>query len=287
MQLKGLKMLILHKIKEIEEIITLHKQKGHTIGFVPTMGALHEGHISLINYSKQQTDITVCSIFVNPTQFNNASDLTLYPRTPEADIKLLEDAGCDILYMPDVSDVYPDNDTRQFNFGYLDAILEGAKRPGHFNGVGQVVSILLQGVNPNKAFFGSKDYQQVMVVKSLVKQLNLAVEIVPCPILREQDGLAMSSRNTRLSTEERKIAALVPKLMQQAIEVVKQKGVSAAKVFIVESVSKIPEMRLEYYEVCDADSLELLNEIKPNQKTVSLIAVFVGNIRLIDNWMIE
>lgn len=280
-------MLILHKIKEIEEIITLHKQKGHTIGFVPTMGALHEGHISLINYSKQQTDITVCSIFINPTQFNNASDLTLYPRTPEADIKLLEDAGCDILYMPDVSDVYPDNDTRQFNFGYLDAILEGAKRPGHFNGVGQVVSILLQGVNPNKAFFGSKDYQQVMVVKSLVKQLNLAVEIVPCPILREQDGLAMSSRNTRLSTEERKIAALVPKLMQQAIEVVKQKGVSAAKVFIVESVSKIPEMRLEYYEVCDADSLELLNEIKPNQKTVSLIAVFVGNIRLIDNWMIE
>jgi pantoate--beta-alanine ligase len=280
-------MLVLHKIKEIEEIITLQKQKGNTVGFVPTMGALHQGHISLINYSKQQTDLTVCSIFVNPTQFNNASDLTHYPRTPEADIKLLEDAGCDILYMPDVNDVYPENDSRKFNFGYLDTILEGAHRPGHFNGVGQVVSILLQGVKPDKAFFGSKDYQQVMVVKSLVKQLNLPVEIIACPILREPDGLAMSSRNTRLSVEERKIAALIPKLMQEAIEVVKQKGLTAAKAFVVESVSKVPEMRLEYYEVCNAETLELADENNVPDKAVSLIAVFVGNIRLIDNWMIN
>jgi pantoate--beta-alanine ligase len=185
-------MLVLHKIKEIEEFISLKKQKGQTIGFVPTMGALHQGHISLINYSKQQTNITVCSIFVNPTQFNNASDLTHYPRTPEADIKLLEEAGCDILYMPEVKDVYPENDNRKFDFGYLDTILEGAKRPGHFNGVGQVVSILLEGVKPHKAFFGSKDYQQVLVVKSLVKQLGLLTEIIACPILRESDGLAMS-----------------------------------------------------------------------------------------------
>jgi pantoate--beta-alanine ligase len=280
-------MLVLHTIKEIEEIITLQKLEGHTIGFVPTMGALHQGHISLINYSKQQTDITVCSIFVNPTQFNNASDLSHYPRTPEADIKLLEAAGCDILYMPDVNDVYPKSDTRQFDFGYLDTILEGAKRPGHFNGVGQVVSILLEGVKPDKAFFGSKDYQQVMVVKSLVKQLDLPVEIIACPILREDDGLAMSSRNTRLSIEERKIAALVPKLMQDAIEIVKEKGIAAAKTFINERVSKIPDMKLEYYEVCDAETLELINEFNPSHKTVSLIALFVGNIRLIDNWMIN
>ena len=280
-------MLVLHKISEIEELITLQKQKGNTIGFVPTMGALHPGHISLINYSKQQTNFTVCSIFVNPTQFNNASDLKHYPRTPEADIKLLEEAGCDALYMPDVKDVYPENDIRQFNFGYLDTILEGAKRPGHFNGVGQVVSILLEGVKPHKAFFGSKDYQQVMVVKSLVKQLNLSVDIIACPILREVDGLAMSSRNTRLSEEERKTAAFIPKMMTEAKSLVLQKGIAQAKLFVEEQITQHPTMKLEYYEVCDAETLEILNEFNPAKKSVSLIAVFVGNIRLIDNWMIE
>ena len=279
-------MLVIHKIYEIEQIIALEKQKGNTIGFVPTMGALHQGHISLINYSKQQTTITVCSIFVNPTQFNNAADLTHYPRTPEADIKLLEAAGCDILYMPEVSDVYPENDNRTFDFGYLDTILEGATRPGHFNGVGQVVSILLQGVKPDKAFFGSKDYQQVMVVKSLVTQLTIPVEIIACPILREADGLAMSSRNTRLNQEEREIAALIPKWMQEAISITKNIGIDAAKQFIAEQVSKTPKMKLDYYEVCDADTLESIKAIHPNQKAISLIAVFVGNVRLIDNWMV-
>ena len=280
-------MLVLRKIKEIEAVIASQKQKGNTIGFVPTMGALHQGHISLIQFSKQQTDFTVCSIFVNPTQFNNQSDLKHYPRTPEADIKLLKDAGCDILYMPEVSDVYPDNDDRKFDFGYLDTILEGATRPGHFNGVGQVVSILLQGVKPDKAFFGSKDYQQVMVVKDLVKQLNLPVEIVACPILRELDGLAMSSRNTRLTAEERDIAALIPKWMQEAIDIVKEKGIDAAKAFIQERVSIVPIMKLDYYEVCDAETLKPIEQIKPDQKAISLIAVFVGKIRLIDNWLIN
>lgn len=279
-------MLVLHKISEIEALITLQKQKGNTIGFVPTMGALHPGHISLINYSKQQTNFTVCSIFVNPTQFNNASDLKHYPRTPEADIKLLEEAGCDVLYMPDVKDVYPENDTRQFNFGYLDTILEGAKRPGHFNGVGQVVSILLEGIKPHKAFFGSKDYQQVMVVKSLVKQLNLPVEIIPCPILREADGLAMSSRNVRLNEQERLEAAAIPEMMKLGNQILKLYGIAEAKKYINSVVATIPNMKLEYYEVCDAETLELLSEFNPAKKAVSLIAVFVGNIRLIDNWMI-
>lgn len=280
-------MLVLRKIKEIEEFITLQKQKGSTIGFVPTMGALHPGHISLIQFSKQQTNITVCSIFVNPTQFNNASDLTHYPRTPEADIKLLEDAGCDVLYMPDVKDVYPENDSRKFNFGYLDTILEGAHRPGHFNGVGQVVSILLEGVKPHKAFFGSKDYQQVMVVKDLVSQLKLPVEIVACPILRESDGLAMSSRNTRLSVEERKIASLIPKLMEDAVSLVKTKGITYTKLFIEEQVRNQPLMKLDYYEICDAESLKIISDLSEVKQAVSLIAVFVGNIRLIDNWMIN
>lgn len=279
-------MLIISKITELVEILAPKKQKNSTIGFVPTMGALHEGHLSLIRISKQQTDFTVCSIFVNPTQFNNSSDLTLYPRTPEADIRMLENAGCDILYMPDVKDVYPENDSRQFDFGYLDTILEGAHRPGHFNGVGQVVSILLEGIKPDKAYFGSKDYQQVMVVKSLVKQLHLPVEIVACPILREPDGLAMSSRNTRLTKEERKIAALVPSIMQKAIEIIHKSGVLEAKSYVSQECTN-NNMKLDYYEVCDADTLEPIEDIKSAQKAISLIAVFVGNIRLIDNWMVN
>jgi pantoate--beta-alanine ligase len=280
-------MLIIHKIKDIEQLVTQQRQMGKTIGFVPTMGALHQGHISLIQLSKERTSYTVCSIFVNPTQFNNKSDLIHYPRTPDADIKLLQEAGCDVLYMPEVGDVYPKNDNRIFNFGYLDSILEGATRPGHFNGVGQVVSILLLGVKPDKSYFGSKDYQQVMVVKSLVEQLNLPVEIIACPILREADGLAMSSRNTRLTPIERQIASFIPQWMQEAIVVAKEKDIDAAKQFMSERISKVPEMKLDYYEVCDADTLESISVIKSNQKAITLIAVFVGNIRLIDNWIVK
>ncbi|MES2133087.1 MAG: pantoate--beta-alanine ligase [Bacteroidota bacterium] len=277
-------MLVFDKIKELKQHLALKRLKGATVGFVPTMGALHEGHISLIGISKKETDITVCSIFVNPTQFNNAGDLTKYPRTPQKDIALLEAAGCDVLYMPDVKDVYPENDTRKFNFGYLDTILEGEHRPGHFNGVGQVVSILLEGVDPDKAYFGSKDYQQVMVVKDLVKQLHLRAEIVACPILREADGLAMSSRNMRLNPEERKVAGLVPIMMQKAREIVKQKGILAAKAFITDFTNKQPLMKLDYYEVCNANTLEPLKDYSSQQQAISLIAVFVGNVRLIDNW---
>ena len=280
-------MLVIHKIKEIEQLIAFEKQKGLTVGFVPTMGALHQGHISLIEISKKSTNLTVCSIFVNPTQFNNPSDLTLYPRTPEADIKLLEAAGCDILYMPEVSDVYPENDSRAFNFGFLDTVLEGATRPGHFNGVGQVVSILLDGVKPDKAFFGSKDYQQVMVVKELVKQLKFPVEIVSCPILRENDGLAMSSRNTRLSLKERKLASLIPIMMKEAKQIALQKGVPEAKWFIEQEVIKVPLMKLDYYEICDANTLQSISTIDKDKQSISLIAIFVGKIRLIDNWLIN
>lgn len=280
-------MLIFHQIVEAKEYISLQKLNNKTIGFVPTMGALHQGHISLIDASKKVCDITVCSIFVNPTQFNNASDLTHYPRTPSTDIQLLKDAGCDVLYMPEVKDIYPETDTRQFDFGYLDTILEAEHRPGHYNGVGQVVSILLAGIEPHKAFFGSKDYQQVMVVKSLVKQLKLDVDIISCPILREEDGLAMSSRNMLLTSEERKTATLVPKLMQQAKALVIEQGILAAKAFVTNEISKVSIMKLDYYEVCHTETLEPLTQLKPNQEAISLIAVFVGNIRLIDNWMID
>jgi pantoate--beta-alanine ligase len=282
-----LKMLVFNKIKELEGFISLERQKGRTIGFVPTMGALHLGHISLIETSKKQTDITICSIFVNPNQFNNSSDLLHYPRTPENDIKLLDEAGCTILYMPEIKDVYPEKDERVFNFGFLDSILEGAHRPGHFNGVGQVVSILLDGIKPNKAFFGSKDYQQVLVVRSLVKQLGLLTEIIACPILRESDGLAMSSRNVRLNEQERLEAAAIPEMMKLGNQILKLYGIAEAKIYISSVVATIPNMKLEYYEVCDAETLELLTVFNPKQKAVSLIAVFVGNIRLIDNWMVN
>ncbi len=277
-------MLVFDKIRDVREYLAQKRKDKATVGFVPTMGALHEGHISLIAISRRETDITVCSIFVNPTQFNNQADLTKYPRTPEKDMDMLRAAGCDVLYMPDVADVYPENDTRAFNFGYLDTILEGAHRPGHFNGVGQVVSILLEGIQPDKAYFGSKDYQQVMVVKELAKQLKLPVEIVACPILREPDGLAMSSRNVRLNEEERKVAARIPLMMQEARELVKREGIAAAKEYIAQEVAGQALMKLDYYEVCKADTLELLADYQPGQPAISLIAVFVGAVRLIDNW---
>lgn len=279
-------MLVFDKIRDVREYLSQKRKDKASVGFVPTMGALHEGHISLIGISRKETDVTVCSIFVNPTQFNNQADLTKYPRTPEKDIAMLEAAGCDVLYMPDVADVYPEKDTRSFNFGYLDTILEGAHRPGHFNGVGQVVSILLEGVRPDKAFFGSKDYQQVMVVKELARQLNLPTEIVACPILREPDGLAMSSRNVRLNEEERRVAALIPLMMQEARELVKHKGIASAKAYIAQEVARQALMKLDYYEVCKADTLELLEHYQPGETTISLIAVFVGNVRLIDNWQV-
>ena len=280
-------MLIFHQIIEVKSYVAQRKQQNKTIGFVPTMGALHQGHISLIDASKKVCDITICSIFVNPTQFNNAGDLSRYPRTPEVDIQLLENAGCDALYMPDVKDIYPETDTRQFDFGYIDTVLEAAHRPGHYNGVGQVVSILLAGISPHKAFFGSKDYQQVMVVKSLVKQLKLDVDIISCPILREEDGLAMSSRNTLLTSEERKMAKLVPKIMQQANAIAKEQGIEAAKKVVTNEISKVSMMKLDYYEICNAETLEPLTQLKSNKQAISLIAVFVGNIRLIDNWMVD
>lgn len=279
-------MRVFHKIREVREYLGSKRKTGASLGFVPTMGALHEGHLSLIAISKRETDLTVCSIFVNPTQFNNSTDLDKYPRMPEQDIAMLEKAGCDALYMPEVNDVYPQQDERRFDFGYLDTILEGAHRPGHFNGVGQVVSILLEGIAPDKAYFGSKDYQQVMVVKELVRQLKLPVEIVACPILREADGLAMSSRNMRLNAEERRVAAMIPQMMQQALAIVKVNGIDVAKTFVAEQVQQQPLMKLDYYEVCDASTLEPLAVYKPGKAAVSLIAVFVGSIRLIDNWML-
>lgn len=274
-------MQIIYRKTDLETLISGIRSKGKTIGFVPTMGALHQGHLSLVKQSKAGTDVTVCSIFVNPTQFNDPADLQRYPRTPEKDAALLEQAGCDILFMPAVEEVYPEKDTRTFDFGRLGQVLDGAARPGHFNGVGQVLSLLFAMVQPDKAYFGFKDYQQVQIVKRLVQMLELPVQIVPCDILREPDGLAMSSRNALLSAEERAVAAFIPAIMQEAKRIYNTQGIEASAQYVLQAVATHPLMKLDYYKVCDRDTLEEITQ--KGGGAIALIAVFVGRIRLIDN----
>jgi len=280
-------MIICKTIQEIRDSEDKLTSEGGQIGFVPTMGALHKGHISLIQQCKKACDVTICSIFVNPNQFNDKGDLARYPRTPEADIKMLEDAGCDIVFMPSVEEVYPKDDTRIFDFGLIDKVLDGAHRPGHFNGVAQVVSRLFDIVKPNKAFFGLKDYQQVLVIRKMVEQLHFNIEIVACDILREPDGLAMSSRNTLLSVEERKAASLIPNLMQEAKTLSKSMSLTDVKNKLLAEVSTNPLLKADYIEFCDADTLQTVTEISPKKKTICLAAIFSGKIRLIDNLFIN
>lgn len=276
-------MLIFTKIVELQGYLTQIRSKGKTVGFVPTMGALHQGHLSLVEASKKACDYTICSIFVNPTQFNDKEDLDRYPRMPEKDIKLLESVYCDAVFMPEVAEIYKSNEKAHFDFGYLDKTLEGAHRPGHFSGVAQIVKRLFEIVQPDSAFFGDKDYQQAMIVKALVKQMKSSIKIITCPTLREFDGLAMSSRNALLKGEERATAGLIPKMMNQARELALSAGVKEAKDYIHKEVAANKNMKLDYYEICNADTLETITDLKSGTKAVSLIAVFVGNIRLIDN----
>jgi len=276
-------MLIFTKTGELKAYLNVVGKHPNTIGFVPTMGALHGGHVSLIALSKKWCDITVCSIFVNPTQFNDKKDLERYPRMPEKDIRLLEKAGCEVVFLPTVEQVYPNPESESFDFGYLSNTLEGKHRPGHFNGVAQVVKRFFEIVVPTKAFFGSKDYQQVMIIKELVKQMGSPIEVVSCPILREENGVAMSSRNTLLNMEEKAQAAFIPKILYQANLLLNEKGVDAAKKFVEHETRQLPLFRLDYYEICEAHTLKIATHLYENEKYVALIACFVGRIRLIDN----
>jgi len=276
-------MLIYTKIADLRAFVKGIKSSNQSVGFVPTMGALHNGHISLIEASKKACNVTICSVFVNPTQFNDKADLERYPRMPEKDAEFLRMANCDVLFLPSVEEIYPTKDETTFDFGFLDKTLDGKHRPGHFNGVAQVVKRLFEIVTPDKAFFGEKDYQQVMIIKALVKQMGSSIEIVSCPILREADGLAMSSRNTLLTSEEREIASHIPKLMLEAKKITKEKGTAAAKLYIEEETKKVSIMKLDYFEICNAETLEEISDINPAKKTIALIALFVGKIRLIDN----
>jgi pantoate--beta-alanine ligase len=279
-------MKVVNTEKELKAAISAAKKAGKKVGFVPTMGALHNGHISLVQTAKKNCDYIVVSIFVNPTQFNDKKDYDKYPRNIETDLKFLSKEKIDLVFNPDEKEMYPKPDKRKFSFGKLDQILEGKHRPGHFNGVAQVVSKLFDMVNPDQAFFGQKDYQQVLVIKDLVKQLKLNVEIIPCPIIRDEEGLALSSRNQLLTEEEYDEATFIPIWMNEVKKLALRYKISQIEARVETLISQHPKMKLDYFEICDAENLNPIHEFDQAEKTIALIALFVGKVRLIDNIML-
>ena len=276
-------MNVITKKSELTAAIEELKQAGKTIGLVPTMGALHAGHISLVKACNQNNDITVASVFVNPTQFNDKEDLKRYPRTLDKDVALLEQNGCDYVFAPSVEEMYPEEDTRIFDFGHVGEVMEGARRPGHFNGVGQIVSKLFDVVKPHRAYFGMKDFQQIAVIKNMVRQLHYNIEIVPCPIIREADGLAMSSRNTLLTPEHRNNAPHIHKILEEATHLTSKMNVDELKQWVISEVNKNPYLEVEYFEIVDDTELQTIHSWSENNVKVGCIAVYAGPIRLIDN----
>ena len=279
-------MLTFRTIQETKAEIEKIRKKGKSIGFVPTMGALHQGHISLQQKSVSENDYTVCSIFVNPIQFNNPDDLKKYPRTEEKDLKLLEAAGCNLVFMPPVQEMYPEKISKTYDFGQLDKVMEGEFRPGHFNGVAIVVKKLFDIVEPNKAYFGEKDFQQLAIIKALVIIENLPVEIIPCPTLREPSGLAMSSRNERLSPQDRETASVIYKTMRKAREMVHEYSPTELEKWAISQIDAAPGMRTEYFSLVDSETLTPVKEWKPGQNVNACLAAYIGGVRLIDNMLI-
>ncbi|GAB2779635.1 pantoate--beta-alanine ligase [Rhabdobacter roseus] len=260
------------------------RRERKTIGFVPTMGALHEGHLSLIEASRRANDLTVCSIFVNPIQFNNPEDLEKYPRTLDNDRALLEAAGCDVVFAPSAAEMYPTPPVLSLGFGALETVMEGTFRPGHFNGVGLVVARLFHLVQPDRAYFGQKDLQQVAVVRRLVQDLAFPIEVVSCPTLREADGLAMSSRNRRLSPEQRGQASLLSEVLQQAKNsFLNGHSVEDVKAHLRNRLAAFPNFNLEYFEIVHAQTLQPVTEEQEPGATALCVAAYLGPVRLIDN----
>ncbi|MBT3385215.1 MAG: pantoate--beta-alanine ligase [Prolixibacteraceae bacterium] len=275
-------MLLVKTKEELQQKLGSFREFG-TVGFVPTMGALHSGHLSLVEKAINENQVVVVSIFVNPTQFNDSKDLERYPRTLESDLKLLKSTGCQFVFAPGVNEIYPKPDRRIFNFGTLDSVMEGKHRSGHFNGVAQVVSRLFEIVKPDKAYFGLKDFQQLAIIKNLVVQLKLPVEIVSCPIIREESGLAMSSRNELLTTEERENAALISRTLFLAKNFVAEKSVEQLVHWVLKTINKNSFLTVEYFEVVDDTRLKPIKSWSEKNTKIGCIAVFCGKIRLIDN----
>ncbi len=277
-------MKIAKSKKELIAFIENDRINSKKIGFVPTMGALHKGHLTLVEKSIFDNDITVCSIFVNPTQFNNPEDLTKYPRQLQDDIALLESVNCDYLFVPEVNEMYAKNENPiNFNFGKLEMVMEGPNRPGHFQGVATIVKKLFEIINPDKAYFGEKDYQQLIIIKSLTKQYNLSPEIIGCEIVREADGLAMSSRNQRLNETQRFEAPFIYQTLKKAKTKVKKITVKDLKLWVKEVINNNPIMELEYFEIANAVDLQPINNWNDSISVMGFIVVNVGGVRLIDN----
>jgi pantoate--beta-alanine ligase len=267
----------------LREKVALQRSSGKKTGFVPTMGALHAGHLTLVEKACSMSDFVVVSIFVNPTQFNDPNDLRNYPRDFDRDLAMLSRTGAALIYAPPVEDIYPEPDTRIFSFGQLEQVMEGKHRPGHFNGVAQVVSRLFDIVRPDLAFFGEKDFQQLAIIRRMVEMLNLPVSIVPCPIIREPDGLAMSSRNQLLSPEERTHSALISKTLFEVKAMGNKMPVPALREWVVQKINADPFLTLEYFEIADTRTLQPVNSWDETCGKIACIAVKVGKVRLIDN----
>lgn len=281
--LNCLEMKVITTVSELKQTLDEFRECGKSIALVPTMGALHDGHASLVRRAVAENDVTVVSVFVNPTQFNDKEDLKNYPRNLKADCELLESVGATLVFAPEVEEMYPEPDTRVFSFAPLDTVMEGAFRPGHFNGVAQIVSKLFYAVEPDRAYFGEKDFQQLAIIRNMVVQLGLQVQIVGCPIVRENDGLAMSSRNTLLTEEERTRALIISRTLSESVEYAKNNSLADVKRFVEERINAVDGFRLEYYCIVDGNTLQNVAEWGDSDYIVGCIALFCGNIRLIDN----
>lgn len=275
-------MEIIRTVAELKAKLNAARENG-SIGLVPTMGALHAGHLSLIERARRENDTVVVSVFVNPTQFNNPNDLATYPRTEEADTAMLREAGVDYAFIPSVEEIYPEPDTRQFALGPVAEVMEGAMRPGHFNGVAQIVSKLFDFTRPTRAYFGEKDFQQIAVIRKMVELEGFDLEIVDCPIKREADGLAMSSRNVRLTPEQRAIAPAIHKALEGSLSWAADHSVEETKRYVIDEINSFPQMEVEYYEIVDALTMQPVSDWTETDSAVGCVTVFCGDVRLIDN----
>ncbi|MCR5180884.1 MAG: pantoate--beta-alanine ligase [Bacteroidaceae bacterium] len=278
-------MKVIESISMLRSELASLRQSGKSIGLVPTMGALHEGHASLVKRSVKENDITVVSIFLNPTQFNDQNDLKRYPRTLDADCALLESCKASIVFAPSVEEVYPEPDTRQFSYPPTDSVMEGAHRPGHFNGVCQIVSKLFSYVEPDRAYFGEKDFQQIAVIRRMVEDLGLKLQIVPCPVVREASGLAMSSRNTLLTPEQREVASKIYATLAESKDYAKGHSVKETREMVIQQINATDGLEVEYYSIVDGLTLQDVEEWSDSDDVVGCITVYCGDkpIRLIDH----
>ncbi len=276
-------MKIYTTIISLQSALREYRSKNYQIGFVPTMGALHKGHLSLLKQCLAKDDISVVSIYVNPSQFNDKNDFRNYPRNFQSDLDLLKENGCHIVFLPGDDEMYPSADTREFDFGMMGTIMEGKYRPGHFNGVAQIVTKLFDAVNPHRAYFGRKDFQQLSIIRKLIHDLNYSIEIVECPIIREADGLAMSSRNALLTPDQRKAAPMIYETLYKVNEMIYRNDIPTINSFVEATINASSLLKLEYFQIVDTFTLSQIKELTPEIPVTACIAVFADSVRLIDN----